>query len=796
MRVSLGWLREFVDVDVPVERLAEMLDLSGTKVESIRRPERNVKGVVVGEAVNIVDHPNSDKLTLVDVRTDRDETTRVVCGARNFAVGDKVPFAMVGSSLPEMAITERKIRGEVSHGMLCSAAELGISKDHSGILVLPPEAELGADVVPLLGLDDTVFELEITPNRPDCMSMIGVAREVAIVLRKELREPETATVGSDSVANPVRVDIEDPEGCTRYLARYISGVTIKPSPVWMSARLLAAGIRPISNVVDVTNYVLLERGQPLHAFDARRVDGHHIVVRRARSGERLTTLDGVERELHPDDLLIADPKRGLSLAGVMGGEDSEVSDDSTDIILESAHFEHRSVAFTSRRHLLRSEASARFERGADPEGVSDAAARATALMVELAGGTAAASATDVYPHPYERPRITLRPERADRVLGASLARETQTSFLSQLGLEVGEKDGVIEVTVPGYRPDLRREVDLIEEVGRLAGFERLPSTLPSGRAGMLEPEQDFERNLRRALVGAGLTEAWTSSFMSPADLARLGLGDDHPAAGLVALENPMSEDESVLRSTMLPGLLRSTALNLARGTRSIALFEIARVYEATGETLPREGLVLGATMAGTRANQAWLEPERRWGFFEAKGVVDAVLGANGFPRLTYESVSGSPFHPTRAASLSLEGTVLGVLGELHPDVCDRFSVPERTVALELALAPLLAALPQRVKVSELARFPSVFLDVALIVAEDVSAAKVEGLIASAGAPELVSVRLFDVYRGDQVPEGEKSLAFALELRAADRTMTDEEASATRDRIVDLLTEEVGARLRS
>lgn len=796
MRVSLRWLAEFVDVDVPAERLAELLDLSGTKVEAVHRPEGNIRGVVVGEAVTIVDHPNSDKLTLVDVRTDREDVTRVVCGARNFAVGDRVPFAQVGAELPEMAITERKIRGEVSHGMLCSAAELGISKDHSGILVLPPDAELGADVVGLLGLDDTVLELEITPNRPDCMSMIGVAREVAIVLGNELRLPEPGAIGSDGLSNPVRVDIDDPDGCTRYLARYLSGVSIAPSPTWLSARLLAAGIRPVSNVVDATNYVLLEMGQPLHAFDARRVADHHVVVRRARPGERLTTLDGADRELHPDDLLITDPKRVLALAGVMGGEDSEVAADSTDIILESAHFERSSIAFTSRRHLLRSEASARFERGADPEGVADAAARATGLILELAGGTAAAAAADVYPRPYERPRITLRPERTGIVLGAGLARETQTDYLSRLGLDVTEKDDVIEVSVPGFRPDLRREADLIEEVARLAGFERLPSTLPSGRAGMLEPDQVFERTLRRALVGTGLSEAWTSSFMSRADLVRLGLGDDHPAAHLVALENPMSEDESVLRSTLLPGLLRSVALNSARGNRSVALFEVARVYETSDEALPREGLVLGAAMTGARRSPGWLEPERRWGFFEAKGVVDAVLGSSGFPPLAYERVSGAPFHPTRAASVSLDGTVLGVLGELHPAVCERFSVPERTVAMELALAPLLAALPERVKVAELARFPSVFLDLALIVREDVTAAAVQALIESAGAPELASVRLFDVYRGDQVPEGEKSLAFALELRASDRTMTDDEAVATRDRIVTLLAEEVGARLRA
>lgn len=795
MKVSLNWLSDFVDIDAPAERLAELLDLSGTKVEAIRRPERNVKGVVVAEAVEIVDHPNSDKLTLVDVRTDQGDTTRVVCGARNFKVGDRIPFAMVGAVLPELEITERKIRGEVSHGMLCSAAELGVSKDHSGILVLPPDAELGADVVPLLGLDDTVLELELTPNRPDCMSLIGVAREVAIVLNADLKVPDVPDSGVVDVANPVKVDIEDTSGCTRYLGRFISGVTIAPSPVWMATRLLSAGIRPISNVVDVTNYVLLERGQPLHAFDARQVARHHIIVRRARSGERLKTLDGVERVLDPADLLITDPERPLALAGVMGGEDSEVGEDTTDVILESAHFDHRSVAFTSRRHLLRSEASARFERGMDPEGVAVAAARACALIGELAGGTTAPEATDVYPAPYQRPVITLRPARADKLLGAPLARDTQIDYLTRLGFDVKDDGEALEVTVPGYRPDVRREEDLIEEVGRLAGFERLPATLPSGAAGMLSPAQTFERTLRRALTGSGVSEAWTSSFMSRADLERLGLDEGHPAGRLVALANPMGEDEGVLRSTLLPGLLRSVASNVAHGTRNVALFEIARVYEATDEVLPQEALVLGIVLTGAARAQAWLEADRRWGFFEAKGILDAVLGSFGFPALNYRAVSGPPFHPTRAASVSLGSTTLGVLGELHPEVTDRFSVPERTVAVEIALAPLLAALPERTKVTELPRYPSIYLDLALIVREEVTAAQVEELIREAGAPELVSVRLFDVYRGDQVTEGDKSLAFALELRAGDRTMTDEEAVAVRGRVVEVLEREVQARLR-
>lgn len=795
MRVPMRWLAEFVDVDVPVDKLAELLDLSGTKVEAVHRPSAAIGGVVVAEVLGITQHPNADSLTLVDVRAGSGDAELVVCGARNFRVGDRVPLAQVGARLPEMEITERKIRGETSRGMLCSAAELGVSADHSGILVLPNDAAPGDDVVDLLGLDDTILELEITPNRPDCMSIVGVAREVSAILGNDLRHPLVQVETDAGVASPVRVDVQDATGCPRYLARYIEGVKVARSPAWLTTRLLSVGVRAVSNVVDVTNLVLFELGQPLHAFDAANVPDQHIIVRRARRGEGMTTLDGHERTLHPDDLLIAEKKEPLAIAGVMGGGDSEVSDETTAVILESAHFQPESISFTSRRHGLRTEASARFERGTDPDLVSVAADRAASLIADLAGGRVAPDIVDQYPSPIERASITLRPRRAEQVLGAPLGIDQQASYLRALELEVVESDGALQVQVPLFRPDLKREIDLVEEVGRLAGFDRLPNTLPPGRTGRLDREQRAERAIRVLLADLGLHEAWTSSFMAEVDLSRLGVGRGDPAAGVVRLANPMSEEERCLRTTLLPGLLRSVALNERQRAPGVALFEMARVYEPSGERLPREAVVLAGVLSGSRRVASWDSPEEPWDLFDAKGIVEALFASLGLPAPGFSQAQGLPFHPTRAAAISIEGRSAGAVGELHPQTLVAWEIERPVIAFELALAPLLATLGGKPKVQELWRFPSNLFDIAIVVDAVMASSEPSRIIREVGAPEVVDVRLFDVYEGDQIPAGKKSLAYALELRAQEGTVTDAMAAEVRDRIVGALAARLGAELR-
>ena len=800
MRVPLAWLSEFVDVDVPVEKLVTMLDMSGTSVEAVHRPGAEITGVVVAEVEAVLPHPNADNLTLVDLKLEDGGSEQVVCGARNFAVGDKVPFARVGSQLPGMDIGERKIRGVISRGMLCSSKELGVSKDHSGILVLPPDASLGDDVVALLGLSDTTLELEITPNRPDCMGMIGVAREVSALLGNPLRIPDAAVKTHGLTDRKPSVSIEDGEGCPRYLARFIEGVTIGPSPVHIAARLLAAGVRPISNVVDATNYVLLETGHPLHAFDASGVAGHRIVVRRAAARETMTTLDGVERTLNPEDLLISDPRHALAIAGVMGGSSSEVSETTTDVILESAYFDPVSIARTSRRHLLRTEASARFERGADPEVLSYAAARVAGLIEDLAGGKVGPE-VDEYPQIIRRQQISFRPSRSSALLGYELETDTQVSQLRSLGINVSDTTattqgtGALMVEVPTFRPDLQREADLIEEVARLAGLHRLPSTIPPGRSGGLDAEQIGDRRLRRTLAAVGLREAWSTSFLSERELDDMGFPPEHPARNVVRLSNPMSEDEAALRTTLLPGLLRAAARNHAQRVPSVAIYEVARVYEPTPDDLPQEAAVLAAVMSGPSRPPSWHATPEEWDFFTAKGVLETALGSLSAGTIRYSPVTGAPFHPTRAASVVVDGHPVGVVGELHPDICAGYEVPEGTVAFEVALGPAFASLKGRPKVPGLSKFPAAFMDLAIIVEDRFDAESVQAVIENVGAPEVTSVRLFDVYQGEQVEAGRRSLAYSLELRSPDRTLTDADTTEVRSRILAALRERVGAELR-
>ena len=796
MRVNLRWLNEYVHVDVPVKKLMELLSFSGLKVEGVHRGNGGLNGIVVAEVLNMKPHPNADTLTLVDVKTGEGNEQRVVCGVRNYEVGDRVPLATVGARLGDVQIAERKIRGETSNGMLCSPQELSISRDHTGIFILPPDAPLGEDIGGLLDLDATVIELEVTPNRPDCMGMIGIAREVAALLDKELVLPDASFPSDADLSNPVDVSIEDPTGCLRFTARYMENVAVGPSPLVMFKRLLSAGVRPISNVVDITNYVMLETGQPLHAFDATKISDSRIIVRRARNGETFETLDANLRQLHAEDLLITDPAGPLGMAGLMGGAESEVSEETTSVVLEVACFDAATIAYMSRRHFLRTEASARFERQTDPNGPEFASARAAHLMAEYAGARVAERMTDEYPTRAEPRRLTLRPERTNKILGRSVRPDLQVAKLRSIDIEVTSDGPPIEVAVPTFRPDLKREIDLVEEVGRLVGFETIPSTVPPGRSGGLTTEQVTERRVKVALAGLGLFEAWTPSFMSEQELNDLGLRPDHPARKLVRLANPMTADEAGMRTSLMPGLLRSLAGTIAHQAGSAALFEIARIYEPTQDILPQEAPMLGIVCAGERRQKDWNADAQVWDFFAMKGVLESLLRGLGIADTALEPVHGPPFHPTRAASIRIGELPLGALGEIHPDVCDRFNVPERTVALEISLSALYARLPDRPRIGELTKFPPNFIDLAVVVPDDVAAQVVEDGIREFGRPEVTSVRLFDLYKGEQIGTGNKSLAYALELRASDGTMTDDQAVEVRDRIVKGLAERTGARLRS
>lgn len=776
MRVPLSWLREFVPVEAPASEIAERLSLRALEVEQVEELGAGISGVVVAEVAAVRDHPNADNLVLV--RASDGSTERpIVCGARNFAPGDRVALAAPGARLPNgMQIDVREFRGERSEGMLCSARELAVGDDHAGIMVLDPDVRLGADVVGELELADQVIELAITPNRPDALSIVGVAREVAALFDLPLTIPAARVDESEEdVAAAASVDIEDARGCPRYLARVIRGLRPGSSPWWMRRRLMAAGTRPISNIVDVTNYVLLERGHPLHAFDLTTLKGGRIVVRRPVRGETLTTLDDQERVLARGDVMICDAERPVAVAGIMGGAETEVSAETTDVLLESAYFDPIRITRTARRLGLRTEASVRFERGADSEAVAPAAARACELLASVAAGTVLRGAIDVYPRPKRRKAIRLRPRRAGALIGIEQDPAWMARSLRSLGCEVEQTRSSLRVTPPTFRPDLTIEEDLVEELARLYGYDRIPETLPAGgRIGGLSATQHRRRRLATLLAETGLLEAQTLSLLPEGALDALALPDGHPWTRIARIANPLSEEEVVLRPCLLRGLLAAAARNTAREALPVHLFELGVTFA------PNDGAIdeterVAWVLAGT-APASWHTEERALDYFDAKGVLERITTGLGvaLDGVVAAGDPGMPWHPVRCADIVIEGRVVGRIGELHPRIGAALDLPGRVAVAELDAPPLLGA-PVGEGPRSVPRFPSVKRDVAVVVADDVPSAEVAETIREAGGTLLETMELFDVYRGDPVPQDHVSLAYGLVFRDLDRTLTDADA---------------------
>ncbi|MBN2839489.1 MAG: phenylalanine--tRNA ligase subunit beta [Coriobacteriia bacterium] len=812
MRVSLTWLKDFVDVSLGVEELCDRLDMTGTKVEAVHTLGAALDGVLVGQVLVRDQHPDADKLSYCTVDVGAPEPLKIVCGATNFSAGDKVPVACVGATLPGgMTIKRAKLRGLESQGMMCSATELEVGGDASGLLILPSDAPVGVPFASYYGISDTVLELEVTPNRPDCLSMVGVAREVAAVAGTTFTIPEsTPDEAGVPATDLVSVEIADRELCPRYTARVIRGVKIGPSPAWLAERVAAAGARPVNNVVDVTNYILFELGQPLHAFDlhklATRDDKAVITVRSAREGETIRTLDGQDRALAADSLVIADDARAVALAGVMGGEATEVSEETTDILLESACFDTASISRTSRRLGLISESSIRYERGIDPDLAARASARAAALIAEVAGGTVAPGVVDAYPG--ERPllHLALRTERVNALLGTELSTARIVELLVPLGMDVSVEGDTLDVVVPSFRPDLEREVDLIEEVARLHGLENIPSTRPGGRGriGGRTSAQRFSASLGAALRAAGLDEHIGYSFGDAKDLDRLGweLASDEM---LVELINPMSEDQSVMRWTLLPSLLRALSHNQRRGVADVHLYEMGTAFiTADGRKQPKERLMVAGVLAGSWVRPGWNDPAPALGFFDAKGVLERVFESLHVERWSVRSAARPWLQAGRTAEVIVGGDVVGWLAEVDPGVLEAFDATGPVAAFELSVPALVkAASRTKLAFSDIPRFPAVALDLALVVPEDVTADRVAAALRSAGGQLLESVRLFDVYRDAEstpeekrrLPEGTKSLAFSLTYRAADRTLSDDDVRPVHEKLVRKACGAVGAEVR-
>jgi phenylalanyl-tRNA synthetase beta chain len=790
VKVVLNWLRELCPTDLSADDLAELLTSKGAEVDAIERPWERLSGVVVARVIEVRDHPSSDTLCLARVQTGSGEL-EVVVGVRNMGPGDLVPLAAPGATVLTLdaPLGAREIRGVVSNGMLCAPDEIGVSASHGGILILPPDLEPGADVATAFELTDAVLDIEVTPNRPDFLSVLGIAREVSAATGVPLTPPDTGVPESDEPAQGVAtLEIVDLERCPRYLARVIRDVRHLEAPIRAQARLHAAGMRPISAVVDATNYAMLEVGQPLHAFDLALLKGPGIVVRRATDGERLVTLDGVERTFTADDLLICDAERPVAVAGVMGGELAEVSEQTADILLESASFERGGVQRTRRRIDLSTEASMRFERGVDPEAAPVGADRAARLMSEWCGATVLRGVIEVGGAPARR-SVELRATRASALIGYPVSVAEAADVFDRLGIvhETAGEDR-LRVEVPGYRVDLEREVDLIEEVARIQGYERVGSTLPPIRQpGGTPAGYAFRSRVRDALRRSGLREVRTIPFVSESDL-RVTRDED-----AIRVTNPLAADDGWLRTRLLPGLLKAAGRNVRRHVRSVALFEVGTVFRMR-EGEPSERPKAALALCGN-AESGWSGRDRPFDVFDAKGAVEALLAELGVSWSLGPS-PGRPFHPGRSGTVLVNGERVGVLGELHPRIAERYELTDRVAVAELEVEALMHAAATTIRVDDVPRFPPVRRDLAFVVEAGTPAAAVRTALAEAGGDLVGSVVLFDVFEGPPLPEGSRSLAFSIDFRAPDRTLTDEEAEAAVAAIVERLSRDFGARLRS
>jgi phenylalanyl-tRNA synthetase beta chain len=801
MKIPYAWVREFVDLRLTAGQAAERLVNAGIEVASVTPLAPDLKGVIVGE-IEAVERElgkghGGYPLFLCRVSTGRDHYS-VVCGAPNTRVGVRAAFAPPGAVLPGgRRIAAAKIHGVESQGMLCSERELGIGEEHDAGIVEVADARPGADLVAALGLDDHVLEVEVTPNRPDCLSVLGIARELAALTGARLRPPQVALrEAGDAARSLARVRIEAPDLCHRFTARVISGVTMRPSPAWLRARLRAIGLRPISNVVDVTNYVLWELGQPLHAYDYETVADATIVVRRARADERFTTLDGQERVLDASMLLIADPRRAIGLAGVMGGANTEVTARTTRVLLESAWFAPASIRRTSRTLGLRTDAAYRFERGADVEGLVTASARATALIAETAGGTIARGVVDAYPRKRKPQRVRLRMSRVKRVLGVAPAPALARKVLTGLGLPVKSRGADLEVTVPSFRRDLSMEDDLVEEIVRVWGYDRIPSTLPGGAISLVTHPATLRQGqtVRRALVGAGLAEVVTYAFSDPAraDLLRRP-ADPKP----VELMNPLAQDASLLRTHPLEGVLSAVATNVRRQQADVRVFEVGKVYQwGNGDTGTSEPRWVAIALTGGRGEAGWSGTPEPVDVYDAKGLAEHVLAALAVRAGTGGAGALSGFEPDCHGTLVAEsGAILAEFGEVAAALRESFGIAAPVFAAVVSLDAIVATSVAPLRYQPLPRFPAVERDLAFVIGAEqtLTAAQIEAALREEAGPLLRRLVLFDVFR---FPDGRSSLAWRLLFQAEDRTLTDAEVNAIQERVVRRITETFHITLRS
>ncbi|QEK12495.1 phenylalanine--tRNA ligase subunit beta [Crassaminicella thermophila] len=798
MFVPVEWLKQYVDIEnIDIDKLSDELVMSGSKVEAVENLGEKINKIVVGKILEIQKHPDAEKLVVTQVDIG-DEVLQIVTGAKNVKEGQYIPVILNGGRLPDgTKIKKGKLRGVVSNGMMCSGEELGIAdkvlpmhQEKDGIYILDEAYPLGTDIKDILGLNDYIIEFEITPNRPDCLSILGMARETAATFNIPLKNLEINIKEEvDNIKDYASVEVLDSDLCNRYVARVIKDVEIKPSPQWLQNRLMKAGMRPINNIVDITNYVMLELGQPLHAFDLEKLEENKIIVKRAENGETFTTLDEVERKLDEDTLIIADGKKSVALAGVMGGLNSEVSESTKTILIESANFSSHSVRTTSKKLGLRTEASARFEKGIDPNIAIIAANRVCQLVEELGIGKVVAGVIDIYPNRAEEKVVEVRPKRINDLLGTNLTNEEMIDILERLEMKVTIKEDKFLVTVPTFRLDIAQEIDFVEEIARIYGFNNLGMTIPKGNSqGAKTNGQIIEELAKNTLNAVGLNEILTYSFVSPRTFDLLCIPEESFMRRVVKVINPLGEETSIMRTTLMGNMLEVLARNYNRNVEYAKAFELGNVFIPKSipvNSLPIEKKVLTIGMYGKEID-----------FYSLKGVVERLFERLGITDYEYIPEKNHPsFHPGRCANIVYGNHTLGVIGEIHPDVMENYNIDTRVYVGEIDFNIIYQITRLDRVYKELPKYPAMTRDMALVVKEDIYVKQIEDIVKENGREILESIKLFDVYKGKQIQEGYKSVAYSLTYRAKDRTLTDEEVTKVHEKIVKELEEKLGATLR-
>ncbi|MGJ0848094.1 phenylalanyl-tRNA synthetase beta subunit [Tissierella praeacuta DSM 18095] len=797
MLLPVKWLKDYIETEKDARILADGLTLSGSHVESIIALNKGIENVVVGKILNIEKHPDADKLLICKVSIGR-ETLQIVTGATNLNVEDYIPVAVVGAKLPgDITIEKTNFRGVDSYGMLCSLKELGYSDNvipkemKDGIFILDKEYPLGMSIVNIMGLDSEVIEFEITPNRPDCLSIIGMAREAAATFNIGLKESTITIKNEVEDIKDYLESIEVPsDNCNRYYAKVIKDVKIEPSPLWMQTRLMEAGVRPINNIVDITNFVMLEYGEPLHAFDLEKVEGRKIIVRQAKEGEKILTLDEVERNLKSSDLVIADDKKPIALAGVMGGFDTEITENTKYVLLEGANFNSKSVRLTSKRFGLRTEASTRFEKGIDSNLGQVAVDRVCQLVEEIGAGIVIKGNIDVYKKVKKENIITVRPTRVNKLLGTVIPVEDMIKYLNGLGFEAKEEEELITVKIPTFRLDIEREVDLIEEIGRLYGFHNIESKPLIGvlTRGEKPKARRIEDKAKTILQGLGLNEVMTYSFISPKAYDKINLPENSSLRNYIKLINPLGEDYSVMRTTLIPNMLELLSRNYNRGVPHCAVYEIGNTFTAKEfpiKELPQEKKILSLGVYGNKD------------FYYLKEVVDKTLDRLGIKDIEYiREENNLTFHPGRTAKLILNEEELGILGEIHVDVAENYDIQDRVYVAQLDFDKIVELTNLEIKYKPLPKYPSMLRDLALVVKEDILVGDIQKVISRHGEGLIEKIELFDIYTGNQIPEGMKSVAYSITYRSYDRTLRDDEVNNIQQAIIQDLENTFDAKLRS